>query len=470
VARWSIAVLVGLAALSTALFALAVSRRFAFPYELTTVEAAQPLTAKRLLDGLPLYTRPGWQYVGPFYTPLSFLIDAALARIFGLSLPLLRAVSIASTAGTVAIVYAVLRRSQASPPIAAVCAAMLLAAHTRLGEILDIARVDAPEMLFSVLGLAAAERASRSGAGEARWTAIAAVGLAAAVLTKQTALTVPTGACVALAMAGRTRIAVRLGLLVAGIVGGCGVALHLTSDGWSTFYFITMPASQAISARDFALSIGRLAFFFPAALASCVIAIGRLWRRGTPDMSVWEAALGLSIVGALFGNAKVGGSDNVWAVVVPLAAVSIGQYWVASAPALSPRHLLFYPIVWQVAVLPHRPIVDLPTAADTRAYQALVEDLRRLPRPLFNPMFPYESTLVGAEPSATWGQINDFVPGTQVRTALTAAFETRRFAAVVAGTWNDPMFAGLDTAYRAPARWVIAGPWSWPDVHVFIRD
>jgi hypothetical protein len=245
------------------------------------------------------------------------------------------------------------------------------------------------------------------------------------------------------------------------------VALHLTSDGWSTFYFITMPASQTISGRDFALSIGRLAFFFPAALASCVIVIGRVCRRGVPDMSVWEAALGLSIVGALFGNAKVGGSDNVWAVVVPLAAVSIGQYW---APALSPRQLLFYPIVWQVAVLPHRPIVNLPAAADVRAYQALVEDLRRLPRPLFNPMFPYESTLVGAEPSATWGQINDFVPGTQVRKELMTAFETRRFAAVVAGTWNDPMFAGLDKEYREPARWVIQGPWSWQDVRVFIRE
>ncbi|MGB7220532.1 MAG: glycosyltransferase family 39 protein [Vicinamibacterales bacterium] len=470
--RWTRALLLALAGLSAALFVFAISRRFAFPYELTIVEAAQPLTTKRLLDGLPLYAQPTWEYVGPFYPPLSFLIDAALARLFGMSLPVLRVLSILSTFGTVAIVYVVLRRAQASRSIAAVCAAMLLAAHTRLGEILDIARVDAPEMLFAVLGLAAVERGTRPGAAEWRWTTIGAFALAAAILTKQTALTVPVGACLALLTTGQTRSAVRLGVLVGGLVAACGIALHVASDGWSTFYFIEMPGGQPMYGRDLVMSVGRLGFFFPAALAVCCVVMTRFWRHAGPSwkLSVWEAALMLSVVGAIFSNAKVGGGDNVWAVVVPLASVAIGQYWTTFVPALSPRHLLFYPIVWQVAVLPHRPIVNTPAAADVQAYEELMAKLEAMPRPLFNPMYPYESALLGLEPAATFGQINDFTPDSPLRVALTEAIEARRFASVVATTWRDPVFAGLDKAYPEPATWSIRGTWAWGKVRVFTRE
>lgn len=470
--RWSRALLVALAGLSAALFVLAVSRRLAFPYELTIVEALQPLAIARLLDGLPLYGAPTLEHIGPMYPPLSFLIDAGLARISGLSQPLLRVVSILSTAGTVAIVYTVLRRRQAPPSIAAVCAAMVLAAHTRLGDVLDLARVDAPEMLFAVLGLAAAERAARPGAAEWPWTMAAAVALAAAVFTKQTALTVVGGACLALVAAGRIRSAVRLGVLVTGIVTACGVALHVASDGWSTFYVFTLPGGQPILAQDLALSLGRLVFFFPAALASCGVVLWRLRRPTAPsrDLSVWEAALVVSVLGALVSNAKVGGADNVWAVVVPLAAIAIGQHWTASVPALSPRHLLFYPIVWQVAVLPHRPMADTPTAADAHAYQALVADLERLPRPLFNPMFPYESWLAGGEPSALLTQISDFEPGTPLWTELTTAIAARRFAAIIATDVSHPAFAGLETAYRARDTWTFRVPASSSAVRVFTRN
>src|SRR5947207_7761638 len=106
-------ILLVLASLSVGLFAVAVAVRVSFPYELTGVEALQPLVVQRLLAGLPLYAAPTPQYTGPVYAPLSFVLDAALAHAFGLSLPVLRVLSLASTLGTVLLVYGVLRAKQA---------------------------------------------------------------------------------------------------------------------------------------------------------------------------------------------------------------------------------------------------------------------------------------------------------------------------------------------------------------------
>src|SRR6266436_2309746 len=121
--RSSHIILFVLASVSVGLFVIGVAARVWFPYELTGVEALQPLVAQRLLTGLPLYAAPTPQYAGPVYPPLSFVVDVAMARAFGLSLPVLRVLSIASTLGIMLIVYGVLRAHQAQPSIAAVCAA-----------------------------------------------------------------------------------------------------------------------------------------------------------------------------------------------------------------------------------------------------------------------------------------------------------------------------------------------------------
>ncbi len=462
--RSSRIVLLVLASVSIGLFVIAVTARVSFPYELTGVEALQPVVVQRLLAGLPLYAAPTPQYVGPVYTPLSFVLDAGLARAFGLNLPVLRVLSIASTLGIMLLVYGVLRAHQAERSIAAVCAAMLPAAHTRLGDCLDVARVDAPEVLFAVLAVAAGDFACRTqGRRSWTWTVTAACALGAAVLTKQTAATAAFGICLALWLVGRRAQAVGLALLVAGVVLSVGAALDAASGGWATFYLVTLPGRSPLVASDLALALARLALFFPGALAALALVVWRV-RRGPPassPLSAWEATLAFSVPAALFTNARFGGADNVWMIVVPLAAVVLGRYWAESAPRLSWRHLLFYPIALQAAVLPHRPIAPLPTVADRQTYEAFVAGLRQVPGPVFNPVLPYESMLAGHEPSPHIAQLVDYSSDAPVLNQLAAALRERRFATVIAGNPGDlqlPLFAGVEGTYRETQRFPVQGP------------
>jgi hypothetical protein len=453
--------LAALASLSAGLFLAAVALRVFFPYELTPVEALQPLVVDRLIAGLPIYPEPTPQYTGPVYTPLSFVLGAALSHAFGLTLPVLRVLSIAATLATALIVYLALRAHQAPRMAAAICAAMLPAAHTRLGDGLDIARVDAPQMCLAMLGVAASDLACRAeGRRQWLWTVAAAAALSAAVMTKQPAATAVAGAAVATWLAGRRAQALGLGALAAAGVFGAGVALHATSGGWSTYYLLTLPGYSPVVAREVGLALGRLAFFFPGALAACVLVLWRL-RHGqlrSGGLSAWEVTLALSVPAAVVTNARVGGADNVWMMVVPLAAVVLGRYWTEYLPRLSWRHLLFYPIALQAAVLPHRPIAQLPTPADRQMYEAFVSDLRQRPGPIFNPAFPYESLLAGHEPSPLVAQLVDYPPGSPVLDQLGTAFRERRFATLVVDNVRHRLLTGLEGNYREDAQWPIEGP------------
>ena len=363
---------------------------------------------------------------------------------------MLRALSIASTLAVVATVYVVLRRHGAERAVATVCAAMFLAAHTRLGDGLDLARVDAPAVALAMLGLAAADAASRArdGRGSLRSAAVAAVVLAAGVLTKQTVVTAIGGASVAFWIAGRRARAALIGGVAAAIVVSVGAALHLASGGWSTFYFLTLPSGSPLVARDLALAVGRLGFFFPAALGALAIAVWRFRRRPWASTSVWETSLVLSVPAALITNARVGGADNVWMLVVPLAAIVVGRYWVEEVPALSGRHVLFYAIALQTAVLPHRPIAQVPTPADRQACEALVTTIRQASPPVFNPMFPYESLLAGRGPSPLVAQLVDYQPDAPVIRALAEAIRDRRLATIIATDLEHPLLAGIEGRYR----------------------
>src|SRR5690349_1932802 len=90
-------VLMVLASVSVVFFIVAVVTRISFPYDLTMGESVQAVAVRRLLSGHPLYLAPTPEYAAPVYTPLSFVADALLARVFGFTLPVLRVLSIVST-------------------------------------------------------------------------------------------------------------------------------------------------------------------------------------------------------------------------------------------------------------------------------------------------------------------------------------------------------------------------------------
>jgi len=222
---------------------------------------------------------------------------------------------------------------------------------------------------------------------------------------------------------------------------------------------LNLPSRSPIVGRDVMLAIGRLGFFFPGALAACALVAWRLRRDGLTQrgLSAWEATLAFSVPASIVANARIGGADNVWMLVVPVAAVVLGRYWAESVPHLSWRHVIFYPIALQAAVLPHRPMAERPTASDRQTYEALVARLRQLPGPVFNPLLPYESLLAGHEPSPPFVQLADYPSDGPLFRQLEANFRERHFAIVVSDI-DHRIFPGFEQNYHELETWPLRGP------------
>ncbi|MCB9528208.1 MAG: glycosyltransferase family 39 protein [Myxococcales bacterium] len=203
--------------------------RAPYPFEIEWMEGGMVSHAARLLDGQPIYAPPSADFVPFFYTPGYPLLLAGLAQLFGLTLGLGRAVSIAATLATLAILFFIGRR-EASWRHGALAAGLYAALFRTTGAFYDLAR---PDALFIALVAAATAVAyyRRSLPGAAAAGALFAL----AFLTKQTtSVFVPAVGLYLLWRAWRHALAFGL---TAAALAGAGVALGTwLTDGWMWTY------------------------------------------------------------------------------------------------------------------------------------------------------------------------------------------------------------------------------------------
>jgi len=420
--------LTALAALSAALWLGAAARRVPFPFELTHGEDPTIIGVERVLRHQPIYTPPTLRYIPPPYPPVTFLLGATAARLFGFTPPALRLVSVTSTLVMAALVFMVVRRMGARLDAACCCAAIVFAAGTRVGDALDLARVDAPAALFALIGVIGAYGLADDARRRRRWMAIAVAGFAAAMLTKQPTVAIAAGAAAGLWRSDRAGDAVRMLAAAAAAAGIVFFWLDVRAGGAAWLALVSAPARPSIPWRDVASAVGRLFFYFPATL---LVAAG--WRRRGDR--VWETAALAVVPMAIAANARVGGSDNVWLMYVPLLAIACGRYWTDHAPRISWRHPAAWLLAAQVAVLPHRPVARVPDAAERREHERLVAHLASSDAgsdDVLNLWFPYASMAAGRPPSGPRVQLFDFPPDDPLNRGLRAAIAAGALREVIA--------------------------------------
>ena len=166
-----------------AVYCMVGALRMPFPGALEWLESNTYYQMLRVLAGQSLYVEPSLEYVPAIYPPLYFYVAALLARITGPGFLALRLVSFLSSLGSMALIgYIVYRESYRR--IAGLWAAGLFAAtYYVTATYFDAARVD-PLFLFLSLCAVTVVRFAPGMAG----CMLAAVLLAGATLTKQTAL------------------------------------------------------------------------------------------------------------------------------------------------------------------------------------------------------------------------------------------------------------------------------------------
>jgi 4-amino-4-deoxy-L-arabinose transferase-like glycosyltransferase len=361
------------------LFAYAVTARLGYPYPLEWLEPATTDTVSRILRGLPIYCAPSYDFVPSMKTPLYYYVVAAFSPIFGADLVAGRLVSILSTAGICLFVWRFIRREDGSRSWALFGVALFLATFNIARQWYDIARLDAL-FLFNLVAAAYALRFWRRAAG--------AIGagflLAAAYFTKQTVLLAATPLLLALAPAAPRRALVAALAFAVPVVVGMAV-LHVSTDGWSTFFLVEVPRHGEID-RSVIASFWTTDLLPPLGLAlltSLALVIAK-WGCDREGALFYGGLLSGALLCSWLGRIHVGSTSNalmpifaVLALMMPLALQRLLQ----NAARRPPRPLLSLVIhavaLLQLALLAYDPRGIIPDASDRQAAEQVRSFLGR---------------------------------------------------------------------------------------------
>jgi hypothetical protein len=372
------------AALAAALaFAFAVAMRAGYPHELEWMEGALADHAWRVADGLPLYCEPSHEHVPFLYAPLLFWLGG-LGIALGLDGVLaLRLVAIASSVAIAMLVGHWVRRESGRVLPGLVASGMFLAGYGWLAWWYDLARNDS---LFVVCVLACAWQLRHGGAWRWAWAAAFAT---AALLAKQSAVMwLPAIAVGALCLDRRSGSCFALATAIGG--GVAVSALHLTTDGWSTFYLFEMPRHHGwVGEHKLGFWLRDLQPMAPLLLLG-LAGFVRSCRAGEVRTALFLAAFGCGgLVTSWLSRLHVGGFDNVMmygfaaaCVLGPLAAARAtgGWRWLGTG-------LLLAQFAWlghaAFARDPARTL--LPSPAHRRAHEELAAFVRAQAGPVWIP-------------------------------------------------------------------------------------
>ena len=399
VARIGRAVCVALAVGHAALFLAVWLLRLPYPYDLEWMEGGQLLQSYEILAGRFPYRAPSADHIAYLYQPLYAALVAALGAVFGLSLPLARAVSGASTVACALLVGRIVWRETASRRHAALAAGAVFGLYRVTGFWFDLARVDSLFLALLVGGLYAARYIEVP----SRAAVASALLLVLAYKTKQLALPFFFVALAALA-AKRRRAAALFAVLAGCLLVGDYVVEERVSHGWFSFFVDDVPHGQPFELRK--------VFRFWLVLLSDVpvlVLLGleqtgvelrlRPWREKLGQ--TWPLAAFVGLAASLAAWPRPGGAANnlmtTYVLAVVPAFVGLARLERSTAPATGA--LASWAVAAQLAWLTYDPGAQIPRRADYEAGRQLVGLLRDAPGPVLVPERPWLPVLAGKQPS-----------------------------------------------------------------------
>jgi hypothetical protein len=419
-------------------YVMVVLQRVGYPYELTYFEGSTVEVTARVAAGQPLYGPPTTQFTPWPYPPLYFWVTGLLARLAGVDLVTLRAVSIAASLAVLVLLVVIVRRAGGSTN-AGLAAAGLYAATYRVSDAFaDTGRVDS---LLLALLLAAVLVGLRA----RTWRGGAALGalLLLAFLAKQNALLVAAPVLLWLLVRRRPVGVGATVTLAVGVVGSTLVG-NLLTDGWYARYVVFQLPSQSWVVRwlwdfwwqdlmlPFAVSVATV-----AAIVAAIVLAGR--RSGTAtgrgvfrltDDHAYLLAVAVGLVLASWaGRMHDGGAANVAMPAQLAAAGALGLLlaaWLRSwSPSSGALGAVAAVLAVQVVVMTFWRLDVVPSSADRAGGDRFVETLRELPGTVLVPTHPYYLRLADRPTHASLIAVDD---------VLRSGGGTERMAGVV--PWN----------------------------------
>lgn len=403
--------------------------RVGHPYALEWLEGNSLVEVGRLLTGRPLYSAPTVDYVPDAYPPLYFAASAGLAGMLGVSYLPLRLVSLAASLACFALLARLVQRETGDLAAGIAAAGLYAATYFAAGTWFDFARVDSLFLSFSLAGLYAARWMRRP-----RGAAAAGLLLAAAFLTKQSALAEAVAITAALLYGPRRRLGVVLAVTFAGVAGPVTLLWGMTTHGWYVFYVVELLAQHPL--EHSALTGFWTRYLLPTlgiALGAALFAV----RRTPPVLAMGCLALAAEgYAGLLHTGGAVNNMLPVYSAVALLAGIGMGgstasRWRGAVAGAL---------VLLQIAVLATSTFaVDrmVPSTAERRVGDRLRTWIGGFGGPVAVFSDPGLNVAAGLPPMAHRAAVYDVLRGTdrtarvRLERSIADAVAGRRFAAIV---------------------------------------
>ena len=443
-----------------AVFALVALRRLRYPFELDRMESAMMTSIWRLAHGKPLYGPPTLEWAAFLYAPLFFHISAAVAKLTGLSYVAPRLVSIVSTLGSFAVIYALVLRETRRHAAALVAAGLYAAMYPVVLGWFDVGRVDSLSVFFFLAALYST-----------RWTnpILAAVLWLLAFQTKQSILPI---ALLAFLPEWRRPGRMVLGMGSVAVFAAASVVLcNRLSGGWYSFYVFGVASRLALQPRQAATYIP-VDLLEPLGIAIALIIVAVLlappaWRS---TKASFYAIVTLLIVGGVgFVRAHEGANVNalmpVYAWLAVLFGLAVHRLLAWSEQLANP---LPAAVVWLFVVVQLASHLYLPgrykVSSETLAYRTqFLDALRTTPGDVWAVNHSFDGILAGKPTHAEMDAL-DAVLGrgyAPVVNELQQDYASGHFAAVVLDrdaesytpewVFNGPLFrAHYSLMVRAP--------------------
>jgi hypothetical protein len=392
---------------------------------------------RQFRSGQPIYAAPGTGFIAQVAPPLHTWLTAAIARVAPRPFLAARLLSLLCTLAIAGILWRSVRRATGSVLYAFLSVGLFAAAYGACGGSLDSER---PDALLSLLLLAAMLCVLHG-----RNTLPAAALFSCAALTKTTALIPLAGAVLALALTGRRRHA--LWLLVASGSAFLLVmlALHRSTEGWSTYYTLLLPLTRGLqSEQGNVFSVVHLPHFAPLIALTIVLT----WLVPVRSFGDTRIPITLLVVTTLtMVIVSFGYETGTTADLLPLAALLAYAGPIAAhsftvtpeAPGTRAAVALMLLLGQFVSYLYDPAVFDLRTeliALSTQSFSRVLASLEAK-----GPVWILSHGGLSREPHPLIGPLSDVIhaSGNKLPAPLALALNKRRFAAIVIDDlWSIP--------------------------------
>jgi hypothetical protein len=308
---WLWAAVAGLIGLYLVVCVLTTLVRLHQPTEFVYGEAVVLAQVRQFTLGQPLYpptTRLPLSVTA--YTPLYYVMVSLVQRVTGDQTYLVgRLVSVTAMLGAAVLLAAGVRAVSGRWWGGLLAGGLFLTQNLTALLWAPIFRVDALALCFTLAGLALAS------AGRAT---LAALPLAAAVLTKQTYVVGILSVCVQVLPRRRALLAFACSVVVA-VAVALGVG-QLLSGGWMLWHTVVANANPL----DFDYFSAMFNAFIQLNALPVIAAAALLATPALPCERLWRAYFVLSAIEALFTIGKLGASSNYWLELTAATAAMIG--------------------------------------------------------------------------------------------------------------------------------------------------